>query len=305
MISFTCLTRDNEASLARELGAALGDVEYVSEILSSFVEIAGEGAEVAVTTSHGCLLTRIFDSGRYSFVYPIEISDGGDATAALTAVVDYCVRELVPVYVTDTPREELDGLGRIFPRIEAHAYDDDIDSFALIICSECDELDEVPTYEEGGITLNEITDADAARYAALCRSEAVNRYWGYDYKEDADGADDGYFTDVVRGEFARGVALSLAVRESQGTELLGEAVIFDFDYRGGAKIAVRLHKDAQGRGIGSAALSALIALARKIGLKRLTAEVMTENTASIKMTARQMTYSGESDGKTVFVLDLD
>jgi hypothetical protein len=40
MISFNPLTKDTESALAKALGDSLGDSEYVSEILSSFVEIA-------------------------------------------------------------------------------------------------------------------------------------------------------------------------------------------------------------------------------------------------------------------------
>ena len=165
-------------------------------------------------------------------------------------------------------------------------------------------LDDVPTLTTKRLCLDGIRADDAAAYAALCRDDARNRYWGYDYKADADGADDGYFLDVVRSEFARGVALSLAVRERADAELFGEAVIFDFDYRGGAKIAVRLHSEAQGRGIGSRALAATVSLAKKIGLKHLLAEVMTDNVASIRMTSKQMTNIGECDGKAIFALDL-
>ena len=305
MISFTPFTRENSDALTGELGRILADTEYVREILASFLEILDEGVEIALTNSHGCLLVRIFDSGKYSFVYPIAISESADCQSAFIDIVNYSIRELIPVYVTDTPREEIDFIVSTFPHAEAHAYDEDVDSFAVIISSECDMLDEVPTHTADGVTLSPITERDLARYAELCRSEAVNRYWGYDYKDDVERDDDAYFLSVQESEFMRGVALSLAIRIAPSDELVGEAVLFDFDYRGAAMAAIRLHKDTQGRGVGSRSLAALIELANRIGLKTLRAEVMLENAPSVRMTEKQMTRLPDKDGKAQFVLNFD
>lgn len=303
MISFKILSEDNEAALTEELGAALGDSEYVADVVSSFLEISREGAEIALTNSHGCLLVRIFDGGRYSFVYPIDVAEGASPTGALAELVAYSVRELIPVYLTDTPREAIFDIQSRYPHVEARAYDEDVDSFAVAIYSELDLLDEVPTEEEDGIILSPLTDTDAPLYAALCRNDAVGRYWGYDYREDGI-TDDAHFLAEAKGELARGVALSLAIREKPRDELIGEAVLFDLDYVGGAMAAIRLFPEVQGRGVGTRALTALIRIARSLGLKTLRAEVMTENTPSIKMTEKQMPRVADKDGRAQFVLEL-
>lgn len=303
MISFKILSEDNGAALTDELGAALDDGEYVADVISSFLDISREGAEIALTNSHGCLLVRIFDGGKYSFVYPIEVSEGADPTDALTELVAYSVRELIPVYLTDTPREAIFDIQARYPHVEARAYDEDVDSFAVVIYSELNLLDEIPTEEEDGIVLSPLDDGDAPLYAALCRDDATNRYWGYDYREDGI-TDDGHFLAEARGELARGVALSLAIREKPRNELIGEAVLFDLDYVGGAMAAIRLFPEAQGRGVGSRALTALIRVARSLGLKTLRAEVMVENTPSIKMTEKQMPRIADRDGRAQFVLNL-
>ena len=88
--------------------------------------------------------------------------------------------------------------------------------------------------------------------------------------------------------------MSLGVR--YGGELVGEAVLFDFDYHGSAMAAIRLDAEHQGRGIGSSALSALIEAARKIGLKALRAEIMEENIPSIRMTEKQMDFISVDSG---------
>ena len=304
MLSFEVISKENLSNIIDRLADTLGDAEIVGDILESFLEISEEGAEVAVTAGHGMLLVRIYDGGRYSFVYPIELGESYDADAALIALSEYAIRELIPFYLTDTPREELERLSRLFSHVDARAYDEDVDSFVALVYSECDMLEGVPALSHDGIYLDEITEADIPAYAALARSESVNRYWGYDYSADAADAPDEYFLRTAEGEFARGIALSVAVREGKGKPFIGEGVIFDFDYRGGAKLAIRLLEAEQGRGVGSRAFGALVALAREIGLERIYAEVMCENERSVRVTAKHMNRIGESCGTVRFEMEL-
>lgn len=304
MLSFKILDGDSFADISASLGKELGAPEVAEEILASFLEIADEGCEVGISAAYGMLLVRILDGGRYSFVYPIEVAEDTDADGALISLAEYAMREMIPFHMTDAPREELDRIGRLFPHVEARAYDDDVDSFVVLIYSECDLVDELPAVELDGVLLNELCDADMASYAKLARNEAVNRFWGYDYKADAEGADDAYFLETARMEIAQGIALSFAIREGADEELLGEAVIFDFDYRGGAKLAVRLLPEAQGRRIGSRALAALIKLVGEIGVKMAYAEVRLENEPSIRMTSRYMQRGEDKDGKATFSLSI-
>lgn len=306
MLSFSLLDENSISALVDKLSLELGDCDTVSGMLESFLEIASEGPEVAVTAAYGELLVRIYDCGRYSFVYPIEVGEETDTDAALYALADYSVRELIPFYLTDTPREELDRLRRLFSHLDARAYDDDEDSFVALVYSECDMLDDVPTLSHSGITLSRIQGEDMTAYAVLSRSEEVNRYWGYDYRDDESNADDEYFLRVAEGEFARGVAVSFAVREGGvDSPMLGEAVLFDFDYRGGAMAAVRILPEHWGRGIGTRAFGALVSIARDIGLKHLRAEVMAENLPSLAMTGKHLRRVGEAEGKILFSRELD
>lgn len=305
MLSFDILREENREELYDKLLEVVGGEEMLGDVIDSFIEVALSGAEVALSGASGCLLVRIFDDGKYSFVYPIELGEDADLDASLLALSGYTIREMVPFYLTDTPREELERLSRLFLHVDARAYDDDDDSFVALVYSECDMMEMLPTYSEDGITLSEITDDDGEGYAALIRSPEVNKWWGYDYREDAPDADAGYFLDTARGEFYSGIAISLAVREGdESSPLIGEAVIFDFDYRGGAMIAVRLLSDYQGRGLGKRAFRALISLAREIGLKCVRADVMLENIPSIKMCEACLDRLSDLDGKARFELAL-
>ncbi len=308
MLTFEILNEENKSELIKRFTEELGDGETVAEIIEAFFQLSDEeGIEVAHTTSHGCLLVRIFDAGRYSFVYPIDIREDADIESTLTEIANYARRELIPLYFTDAPREELDRVGRVFPHIEARAYDEDEDSFVISIMSECDMLSDVPTFTHGDILLSQIDTSEIAEYARLCRDDEVNRYWGYDYKGDETDVTDEYFLRVTEAEFSAGVALALAVRERDGEnkgKFLGEGVLFDFDYRGSAMVAIRLLPEYQGRGIGTRALEALIALAKDIGIKTLNSKVLLANTRSVKMTERKMPRLPDDDGKAVFVMNL-
>ena len=305
MISFEILDRESLAGLSKKL-SSLGDAEFLSGVLQSFLEIAEEGAEVAVSAAGGALLVRVFEGRDYAFVYPIEVGEETDLDAALVSIAEYTVREMIPFYLTDVPREELDRLRRLFSHLDARAYSDDEDSFVAIIYSECDLLDEPPTVTEGAVTLSPITEADAEAYARLCLSEEVNKYWGYDARCDMpDGAGAAYFLDTAHGEFSRGVAISLAVREGGAdAPIIGEAVAYSFDYRGGASVAVRLFPEYQGRGLGTAALSMLIGICRGLRLSRVRTEVMEENLPSLAMTKKRMPEVARSDGRVYFELEL-
>ncbi len=306
MISFKILSEDNLDNLSCDLGERLGDAKYVGEILSSFMELVSEGVEIALSDVTGCLLTRIYDDGRYSFVYPIQVCEDANVSSALIAVSEYTRREMIPLFFTDAPRDELGRLGEIFPHIEARAYDEDEDGFVVSVLSECDMLEGIPNSSYARISLGELLPGDAVSYARLCRDEEVNRYWGYDYKEDAPYADAEYFVRVAEVEFRRGIALTLAVRLSEGDgSLIGEAVLFDFDYFGSAMLAIRLLSEYQGHGLGKEVLIASLNIARSIGLKRVRARVKRENIPSIRMAESAMTRHADEGDEAVFSVSLE
>jgi len=265
-----------------------GELEYALEIINSFPE----GTAFAFYAD--CIFVRIFDEGEYYFVYPIPINENADGQLALTELSRYVRREMLPFRLCDVPREELYVLTELFGEVSAAAYEDDEDSFFVRIKNECDLLDEPPTVTKGRITLSPLTDGDAEDYARLCRDGLVNEHWGYDYRLDEPNASDGYFLSVARGELLRGVALTLAVRANG--RFIGEAVLYDFDYMGSCELGVRLLPEFWGQGFGTEAVSALITLAKGIGIKRLRATVKRENLRSLRLMESTMGDGTQSDG---------
>lgn len=249
------------------------------------------------------LYARIYDGEKYLFPLPFMLTDDADSHGACINLASYAVKELIPLIITDVPRDEIDFICSVFPHIDAFTYEDDDDSFFVKVNNECDMLDSPPTVEHDGIVLCEISESDKEKYALLCRDRELNKYWGYDVDCDNPDGNADFYIDVANREFRDGVAIAMAIREAD--EFVGEATIYGFDYRGSASIAVRVLPSFHSRGIGSRATKALILLAKDIGLSRITAEIINQNANSIKMTSKYMEIEKQTDCKTYFTLSLN
>ncbi len=155
-----------------------------------------------------------------------------------------------------------------------------------------------PEIKGDGVILNGIEERDKERYFALCSDEELNAAWGYDYKADlgSEKADADYFFGTQKSDFFAGTALSLAVREKAGGELIGEAVLYNFSICSSCEIGVRIITEKQGKGYGKAAFSAAVTLAEKMGLK-VRAKCFKENFRSEKAILSSGLVKTGEDGK--------
>jgi len=167
--------------------------------------------------------------------------------------------------------------------------------------SELDDLDAVPRLETERLALDGLTEADKAAYNALCLDDERNRWWGYDYREDLHGElTEDYFLDVANSDFSKRMAVNFAVRlEGQ---LIGEAVLYNLDWRGGAELGCRIAPAYAGHGYGTEAFAAAAEWALySLGLDRVVAKCYKENTASYKMLSSCMRRSGENETFYYFI----
>ena len=272
--------------------------EYLGELIESFTDLAGEVPEVALSFAGGCMLVRIYDEDRYLFIFPIALSDDAYVAVALDALAEYIRREMLTFVMSDVPRDGLELVSAMFPHVDAMAYEDDDDLFAVAVKNELDMVEEYPTVTVGDVTLSPLTDADTAAYTALCSDRELNKYWGYDDLADNPTADPEIFMLTAEREKRECIALSLAIR--RGGRYLGEAVIYDFDFKEGAEIGIRILPEFHGGGLGLVALDGLIRYARELGLTTLRARVRAENTAAIRMTKKRMAEVKREDGVVHF-----
>ena len=277
----------------------LSDAE---DIISSVASCLDDGMSAAFTYGYEILFVRIFDGEKYIFPLPFMLTERADIKRACLELSEYARREMIPFIISDVPREELPVLQELFPHIDANCYLEDDDSFVVKINSECDLLNEWPSVEDGDMVLNRISSDDIDKYAELCADRELNKYWGYDVREDNPDGSKQFYLDVAEREFGDGIAITLGIRFNG--DFVGEAVIYDFDYRGSAQIAVRVSPKYHGKGVGTRATKNLIALAKKIGLSSVKAEIINENSASIKMTSKVMGPGRVDGNKTIFSLTL-
>ena len=270
------------------------DKDELSDILESLSYMSEEVEEVAVSLLHDAVAVRVLDGGRYMFVSPLGMIDGWDIKGALERIREYAVKEMIPLIFTDTPRDTLPTYSEVFRLVSASVYEDDDDLFFVFVDNECSSLDAPPSFSLGDLTLSEMRDEDLPLYARLSRDGDLNKYWGYDASDDNTADTDEFFLETARREFNTGVAVTLGVYLSG--EFIGEGVIYSFDFKGGASVALRLLPEYHGKGIGKRAFSALISLAEEIDLLEVKAEVMVENLPSIAMTSYFLDKKCEADG---------
>ena len=194
MISFKILDSGEIEGLATEIADAVGCYrDEALEVLSSFEMLLDDDVEVGVSEYEKCILVRICDMGRYSFVYPILMSESADPIAAIEEIRAYAVREEIPLVLTDVPREDLGDILPMFRHTVVDAEDAQCESFRVRIESECSLLEEVPQIFGARVALVPVCEQDAPMMARLARDGETNKYWGYDYLSDVGDADDGYF----------------------------------------------------------------------------------------------------------------
>lgn len=277
-------------------------LDDICEVLEGARSMAEMGCEVKLAECHGTLVVLVYDGEEYSFFAPIPLTDGIDGCAVYSSIADFAVRELIPLKICDVPREELEVISSVFPHVDGECYEDDDDLFALTVHTELDLLDAVPSVASGEITLDALRDSDAQDYFALVCDREVNKFWGYDFRQDFPDADGALLLKEARSEYERGVALSLAIR-LEGV-FVGEAVLHGFDLRGGALSAIRLTSECRGRGVGPRVLEMLISLCRDMGLRTLRAEVDERNVPSVKMCRRYFDELPSRDGIARFEMTL-
>jgi len=154
---------------------------------------------------------------------------------------------------------------------------------------------EIPRLQTERLTLSALTEADIPAYNALVLDGERNRWWGYD---DVGGlgkpVEERSFFEVAETDFANRQAVNFAVRLDG--QLIGEAVLYHFDCRGGAELGCRIDKAYAGHGYGTEAFAAVADWGLyKLNLERVVAKCYKENQASYRMLSSCMRRNGEDD----------
>ena len=153
----------------------------------------------------------------------------------------------------------------------------------------------IPVLKTDRLTLSALTEADIPAYNALVLDGERNRWWGYDDVGGLGGpVTETSFFDVARRDFENRQAVNFAVRLDG--QLIGEAVLYRFDCRGGAELGCRIDAAHAGHGYGTEAFAAVADWALyKVHLTRVVAKCYKENTASYKMLSSCMRKNGQDE----------
>jgi len=163
----------------------------------------------------------------------------------------------------------------------------------FIVGSQLDLVQEIPRLETERLILRGLAAGDKPAYNALCLDDERNRWWGYDYRDDLRGElTEDYFLQVAREDFKARNAVNWAV--CLGEQCIGEAVLYNHDWRGGMELGCRIAPEYAGYGYGTEAFAAVANWALyTLGLQKVVAKCYRENGASYKMLSSCMRKSGE------------
>lgn len=156
-------------------------------------------------------------------------------------------------------------------------------------------VEDIPKLKTERLTLSALTQKDISAYNALILNRERNRWWGYDDVAALKGpVQTDSFYKVATTDFMDRTAVNFAVRLDG--KLIGEAVLYNFDYRGGAELGCRIVPDCAGHGYGTEAFQAVADWALyQIHLTRIFAKCYRENRASYRMLSSCMQKRGNDD----------
>ena len=156
-------------------------------------------------------------------------------------------------------------------------------------------LDAIPELKTARLTLSALTEADIPAYNALVLDGERNRWWGYDDVGGLGGpVEERSFFEVAQRDFENRQAVNFAVRLDG--KLIGEAVLYRFDGRGGAELCCRIDSAYAGNGYGTEAFTAVAEWGLyKLQLTKVVAKCFKENLASYHMLSSCMRKHGEDE----------
>ncbi len=149
-----------------------------------------------------------------------------------------------------------------------------------------DNVSKLPTLHTERLTLRPVEDEEADAYARLASDVERNRYWGYDWRTDAEGTPSpAWFLEGAREDFnhRREMPLGIFLEKT----LVGEVVLHNFGYTAECEVGVRLLPDFEGMGYAFEAVKAYSQYAfLQLNIERVEAKCYRENTRSRAMLLR-------------------
>ena len=150
-----------------------------------------------------------------------------------------------------------------------------------------DKINSPILIETDELTITDIFESDKNAYCSLYMDDELNKWWGYDYREDLNGESPSpdYFFAFQQKLKGRKEEYALAVKKDN--QMVGELVLHNFDYFGGVEIGFRFFKESQGKGYATISSTALMEYAVGVlGATKLKTRCFKENKPSFNLIGR-------------------
>lgn len=160
------------------------------------------------------------------------------------------------------------------------------DKYLVHVGSPATKTEPACTLHGEKVVLTEIRESDKEAYLKLNLDVENNRYWDYDYREDpaiTGPIDENTFYDSVVYDMRAGDSINFAVRLTPDGEMIGETILWNFTFDGGAELGCRILPAFQGKGYGKDAFGTTADYAVGRLERRVTARCRRENEASRRM----------------------
>ena len=263
---------------------AFSDLDGIALDMAIENDFSEDDSDVEFALKDGFLFVRLFeDFLGYMFMYPIALGGNADEKAALNEISAYCVKENIPEILYNVASDKLPILLSCVRHAEIHAMERG--AFAVEIKTELSMLESDIDYERDGLSLSLPSQKFAKDYYNLVSDKEHNRFYGYELTDDnPEMTPTDMIAELLR-EYGRRRTLTLfAVQKGK---LIGEAVLYDFDGRGGAEISFRVAKAMTGQGFGRKILASLVDIAEELGLLEIRARVHKDNEISLTLIKSQ------------------
>lgn len=155
------------------------------------------------------------------------------------------------------------------------------------------------------LTITPVCQSDKDNYAKLYLDDNLNKWWGYDYREDLNGSEPtaDYFYRFQNSLKEKKEEYSLAVKKDG--VMIGELVLHNFDYFGGVEMGFRFFADCQGQGYALESATALKEYCFDVlGAKKIKSRCFKENAPSRRLIER-LGLTKIREDNTHFYFELD
>ena len=161
-----------------------------------------------------------------------------------------------------------------------------VKKYVVHIDSPAKKLLSVPDIVSDGVVLTALRESDKREYCLLNTDVQNNRYWGYDYRDDASitgQITEETFYRATMYDMQVGDSINFAIRLSKDGKMIGEAILWNFTADNYAELGCRIMPEYHGEGYGKAAFGAVADFAEKTLGVKVCARCFRENIPSYRM----------------------